>query len=121
MLRVRSGNEVEVPGSTSVWTVALVVKFWADRVPVTLAVLLMVVPAGAVTTPRTVTVNEPPPLTVPRLQLTSCPLCVHVPLLDVMTYCGVAGGAWIVPIPFSWSLSTTLLSFAPPVFVPVMV
>jgi hypothetical protein len=51
--------------------VAVLVKFWADLVPVNDATLLRVVPPGAVTTPRIVTVHVSPPFRVPPLQVTS--------------------------------------------------
>jgi hypothetical protein len=48
----------------------VVVKFCADFVPVTEAVLFSVVPLAAVTMPRMVIVAEPPPGIVPMLHVT---------------------------------------------------
>jgi hypothetical protein len=47
---------------------AVEVKFCADLVPVTLAVLFIVVPFGAVTFPVMVTVQDSPPFRVPAEQ-----------------------------------------------------
>ncbi len=118
---MRSGSGLPEPPWTRVWLLALVVKFCADLVPVTPAVLLSVDPDGAVTTPRMVTVQLAPPFRVPPLQLTSWPDWVQVPWLEVMAYCGVAGGDWRVPTPLSWSDRTRLVSLAPPVLAIVIV
>ena len=78
-----------------------VVKFWADFVPVTDAVLLSVVPLPAVTWPRMVTVHDSPPAMPPPLQVTRLPLgppWVQLPFVLVIVSCGSAGGFWITPI-----------------------
>ncbi|MNC90760.1 hypothetical protein D3C83_69020 [compost metagenome] len=67
---------------------AVLVKFCADRVPLTDAVLLMVVPFAAVTMPRMVTVHEPPPSMLPALHVTSALVCWQPPRVLVSTSCG---------------------------------
>ncbi|OPZ53799.1 MAG: hypothetical protein BWY91_01820 [bacterium ADurb.BinA028] len=76
-------------------------KFCADRVPVIDAVLLIVTPLAAMTTPRIVTVQLAPPANVPPLQVTNWPLWVQVPWVEVTAYCGVPGGDCRVPTPLS--------------------
>src|SRR5512142_3059409 len=95
---VRSGRSDDVPLFTSVVVVVVLVKFCAERVPVTDAVLLRTVPCGASTTPRIVTVHEPPPSIVPAEHVTSVALCVHEPRVLVIWSCG---GTPIPPTPLS--------------------
>ena len=61
----------------------------------------------------------PPPLQVTRLPFG--PPCVQLPFVLVIVSCGSAGGLWITPIPFTWSLSTMFFTSAPPVFVTTIV
>ena len=80
--------------------------------------LLRVVPAEAVTTPRMVTVHEPQPSMLPALQVTRLTFCVQLPRVLVSTSCG---GTPMPPTPFTWLARLTLVSFAPPVLVMVVV
>src|ERR1044072_7703373 len=84
---VRSGP-VPLPLLTRGVVVAVLVKFWADLVPVTEAVLFMVVPLAAVTTPRMVTVQEPPPSMSPAAQLTRFTFWMQLPRVLVRTSWG---------------------------------
>src|SRR5262249_30934795 len=95
---VRSGSVVPTPLLISVLVVAVLVKFCAERVPVIEAVVLIVVPFDAVTTPRIVTAQEPLPSIVPPLQVTRLVLCVQLPRVLVICSCG---GTPIPPTPFN--------------------
>jgi hypothetical protein len=68
LLIVRSGRGEGLGLNTWVVADAVEVKFCADLVPVTLAVLFIVVPFGAVTFPVMVTVQDSPPFRVPAEQ-----------------------------------------------------
>src|SRR6266542_5107704 len=85
---VRSGSAVPPPPLTIVVAVAVVVEFCADLVPVTEAVLLIVVPLAAVTMPRIVTTHVPPPSIVPALHAIRFTFCVQLPRVLVSTNCG---------------------------------
>src|SRR6187399_2791852 len=76
---LRSASGVFVPPDTSVVAVVVVLKFWAERVPATAAVLLMVAPFAALTLPRIVTVHEPFPSIVPPWHVTSVVDCAQLP------------------------------------------
>src|SRR5262245_36666140 len=115
---VRSGSAAPLPLLTSVLVVVVLVKFCADLVPVTDAVLLIVVPFAAVTTPRMVTTHDPLPSIVPPLHVTRLVFCAHEPRLLVICSCG---GVPMPPTPFSWSVITALVIFDPPVFTIVTV
>src|SRR4029079_14801071 len=96
-----------------------VVKFWADFVPLTLAVFWRFVLPAAVTWPVIVIVALACPFIVPIWQVTVLPLappCVQGPWVLVMVSCGRPGGLWIVPTPLTWSVMTTVSTLAPPVF-----
>jgi hypothetical protein len=69
-MMLRSARGEPLAFCTRVCTDAVVVKFCADFVPVTEAVLFSVVPLAAVTMPRMVIVAEPPPGIVPMLHVT---------------------------------------------------
>ena len=97
---------------------AVLVKFWADRVPVTEAVLFRVVPLDAVTMPRMLTTQVPPPSMVPAAQVTRFTFWVQLPRVLVRTSWG---GTPMPPTPFTWSENTTLVALAPPLFTMVMV
>src|SRR5262245_10707079 len=118
LLSVRSGFGAAA-GLTNVVTDAFVVKFWADFVPLTLAVFWRFVLPAAVTWPVIVIRTLPCPLIVPIWQVTTLPLAppwVHGPWVLVIVSWGRPGGLWIVPTPLTWSFMTTLSTFAPPVF-----
>ena len=94
-------------------------KFWDDLVPVTDAVLLSVVPLAAVTCPPIVIVTDAPPAMVPTLHVTTLPFgppWVQLPWLLVIDELRQGGRAWMTPMPLTWSVITTLLTEAPPVF-----
>src|SRR6266436_2664302 len=114
----RSARGDPPPLLTRVVAVAVLVKFWADFVPVTEAVLFKVVPLAAVTMPRIVTTHTPPPSTVPAEQVTRLAFCAQLPRELVRTSWG---GTPMPPTPFTWSESTRLLAFAPPVLTTVIV
>src|SRR5687768_15250694 len=86
------------PATTWVVAVVAVVKFCADRVPVTDAVLLMTVPSEAVTMPRTVTVHDLPPPRTPPEQVTLRFDWEQLPWELVRTSCG---GVPIPPTPLT--------------------
>src|SRR5262245_48039584 len=114
---VRSGSGVPAPPLTWVEAVPVVVKFCADRVPVTDAVVLMVVPLAAVTMPVMVTTQVPPPSIVPPLQVTNPLLCAQLPRVLVSAS---FGGTPMPPTPFTWSDSSMLVSLDPAVFTMVI-
>src|SRR6185369_8599865 len=125
LFRVRSG---ELPPPPLPWTRtdtdAFVVKFWADFVPVTDAVLLRLVPFEAVTWPRIVIVTVAPPEMVPIWHVTTLPFAppwAHGPWVLVIVSCGSPGGLWTVPTPLTWSVMTTESTLAPPVFLMAIV
>ena len=63
-------------------------KFCADRVPLIVAVSLITVPFAAVTTPRIVTTQVPPPSIVPALHVTRFPLWLQLPRVLESWSCG---------------------------------
>ena len=75
------------------------VKFCADLVTVTEAVLLRVVPLAAVTRPRMVTVQVPPPSIEPALQVTR--LTVWRTAAATARHGRAAGGTPMPPTPFN--------------------
>src|SRR5678815_5739394 len=115
---LRSASGVFVPPDTSVVAVVVVLKFWAERVPATAAVLLMVAPFAALTLPRIVTIHDPLPSIVPPWHVTSVVVCVQLP--RELVICSW-GGTPMPPTPFSWSVITTFVSFDPPVLIIVIV
>src|SRR6266581_2006019 len=114
----RSARGDPPPLLTRVVAVAVLVKFWADFVPVTEAVLFRVVPLAAVTMPRIVTTHDPPPSRVPAAQVTRLAFWEQLPRVLVRTSWG---GAPMPPTPFTWSERTTLSTLAPPVLTAVIV
>jgi len=110
IVRSARGLDGEVETSVVAWPVD--VNVCAERVPVAEAVLLIVVPSAAVTTPRIVPVHVWPPLREPTSHVTRVRFCVQLPWLDVRTSCG---GTPIPPTPLSWSVTVTFVTFDPPV------
>jgi hypothetical protein len=114
MLTVRSGR-APVPLVTGTLAVAEPVKVVLAFVPVPVAVLFRVVPAVAITFPCMVTVHAAPPakdLPAGMLQMTLPALCEQLP--------GEAVSTRLV-MPFTWSVTDTLLKAAPPVLVKTIV
>src|SRR4051812_5837506 len=112
LFRVRSGA---VPPPLVPWTRvctdAVVVKFWADFVPDTEAVLFRFVPLAAVTWPRIVIVTVAVPAIVPIWQVTVFPFAppwLQGPCVLVIVSWGRPGGLWTVPTPLTWSVMTTV-------------
>src|SRR3954451_6729212 len=80
--------------------------------------LLMVVPLAAVTTPRMVTLQTPPPSIVAASQVTWVLIWLHEPRLLTTSS---SGGFPRPTTPLIWSVRWTLSTLAPPVFETVTV